>query len=84
MAGPAAKLKTRSEEQETERRRGEVGLVGWAEMRRGRWVLKRGVRGLGERGVVVDPDMEMMVAAIFWIAGIAASLSVYIFFLGEM
>lgn len=65
VAGPAAKLKTRSgfEEQVMER---ELGLVGWAEMRWGRWVEKRDLWGLEKRGVV-DPVIDMIVAAIFWI-----------------
>lgn len=61
VAGPAAKLKTRSgvEEQVMERL---LGLVGLAEMR---WVvLKRDLWGLGKRGVV-DPVIEIFVAAIF-------------------
>lgn len=60
VAGPAAKLKTRSgfEQQVMER---VLGLVGLAEMR---WVVKRDLWGLGKRGVV-DPVIDIIFAAIF-------------------
>lgn len=83
VAGPAAKLKTRSGFEEQVMERELLGLVGWAEMR---WVVKRDLWGLGKRGVgVVDPVMDMIFAAMvlgvcFGIAGVCV-LYVYVYVL---